>query len=501
MTHEINETSIANQENKPSVLITSRYEEDLTEARTILDAVAVSEPGAYEGLFSAARGLVAIDSRNNPISFLNQCHAYCGLLDTAHDGIDVGKDHPGVLHGYFSDISITDSVIYAATISTETTDQTSEELTVSDVTEVKKGIRDQKKVSAIAKSHTEDYKESIVTGNTVGALDSLMLSCYATLLSGNGKMYQKLEDVCKEQFRLLDARFSVSYDILLDCIVDSPEKFKDIIAGLEEDFDSTYSDFEQLNLLISILQITNFKNSSEKIKSYKEAMMNLCNASIEFTLAYQNASHDSNKEVDQDSEPKSELEVMELDWEILPPGELVSSAREIVSSTSESKKATIELDRLRILENIRKSWGEDRCYYSKGVRKKRQVVRDGEKEQADEYIILVLQEYDTEGNVIAEHAVAESPIAGPNALYIQRSDVNECSWREIMALSKSDAVDMGARRLKHTVPSGQDMVTYMTEKIETLLSCSPEEFTLLEFGGLRNNKQRIRLPKSILLGA
>lgn len=189
---------------------------------------------------------------------------------------------------------------------------------------------------------------------------------------------------------------------------------------------------------------------------------------------------------------------MELDWEVLPPGtdELEKTARQIVSDATAGTHKSLEVDlrRLVILEEIRKIWGEDASYYSRGVRNKRRTVIDSDgSEQPDEYIILVLQEIDRlTGEVMYEHAVAESPIAGPNALYVYRQDATDHrhSWRTVMSLPKNQSQKLGARDIRHTVPRGASSLNdVMVGKVEQILLASPTDFHDLDFNGIDKEGQ------------
>lgn len=193
------------------------------------------------------------------------------------------------------------------------------------------------------------------------------------------------------------------------------------------------------------------------------------------------------------------VQATQLNWEVLPAGELEDKARAIVDGQRQNgKEVTIDLERLNILANIRKEWGEDASYYVYGALGQRKVIKSDGKEEPDQYLLLILQDIDNQGNVRQEHAVAESPIAGPHALYVFRQDVSEgLSWREVMALPKSYARSLNARRLKHTLPRQAPqgyLVASMTEKVSTLMTCEPHEFSVIEFNGDRG----FRVPKNIL---
>ncbi|MBL8121171.1 hypothetical protein JNM87_00265 [Candidatus Saccharibacteria bacterium] len=192
----------------------------------------------------------------------------------------------------------------------------------------------------------------------------------------------------------------------------------------------------------------------------------------------------------------------QLDWEVLPPGEVRAIATEIVENAYKGKAIpSVDLERLNILKNIRERWGDaDDSYYARGVRKKRKLVTDvetGEKE-ADQYLILVLRERNELGEIIAEHAVAESPITKLNAMAVFRQDVSEgLTWKEVMSLPKSYAYALGARAVKHTVPRTNVPENYltdsMTKKAMALLAAPKDVFDRIIFDGDR--EPRIR-PKS-----
>ena len=93
-----------------------------------------------------------------------------------------------------------------------------------------------------------------------------------------------------------------------------------------------------------------------------------------------------------------------------------------------------------------------------------------------------MQDTDEDGNMI-EHVVAESPIAGPHAMYVYRQDVNpEVNWRTVMSVEKQDARKLGARPLKHpTLDDPTELPDVMADRVAILLSATPDEFLRLEF--------------------
>lgn len=181
----------------------------------------------------------------------------------------------------------------------------------------------------------------------------------------------------------------------------------------------------------------------------------------------------------------------ELDWTVLPKSEdgadasLEQTAREIVAEAQERAergvKIEIDLTRLNILKNLREFWGKDRCEYFRGTLRNKGATASSDR--PDEYIVVVLKELDAHGNVTMEHAVAESPIVGEHAVYVLRGDVAAGSWREVFSLPKPDALDLGARKLKHTKGDGRPMVDLLTERAATLLRASTEDFFRIRFQG------------------
>lgn len=195
-------------------------------------------------------------------------------------------------------------------------------------------------------------------------------------------------------------------------------------------------------------------------------------------------------------------EIEQLDFEVLPPGDLQTFAEEIVASRRhEHKRPTIDLGRLQILKNLREWWeeaqGADTARYAKGMRTSRRTVHEAGVEQPDEYILLVLEQRLTDGTTV-EHVVAESPVAGENALYVQRYDTNHWDWRELMRHPKQDITEMGARALHHRAPENTDLVTVMTEKAKYFLTCPETEFLEGRLSGVeKDGTPRIRLPRNV----
>jgi hypothetical protein len=187
------------------------------------------------------------------------------------------------------------------------------------------------------------------------------------------------------------------------------------------------------------------------------------------------------------------MQPMEVDWTVLPPGELQEAAIKICTKLQERGKTDIAIDveRLRALDILRSSWGKDRSYYVTGSLKDRRVIKKDGQEAPDEYIMLILQDLNEDGSVRGEHAVAESPITGKHASYVFRSDIDGLSWREVMAYDKRDARDFNARPVKHTKVNGILTPEMTAAKFNVLLNADADLFLNGEFrsGNLRIRKQ------------
>jgi hypothetical protein len=204
------------------------------------------------------------------------------------------------------------------------------------------------------------------------------------------------------------------------------------------------------------------------------------------------------------------METASVEWQLLPPGDLRVTAQKLITEARERRSKTakpleVDLDRLQILEEIRKAWGPN-TRYTRGMATGRRSAQTPEGEDVpNDYIVLVLQETNAEGEVVREHAVADSPIT-ENGLFVYRQDALENGkvedWSVAFSLPKPDAVELGARRLNHPPRNTPRMAETMAQKAIHLLTCPPEQFTTLEFHGanasgdvkVRNPRQKVARP-------
>lgn len=348
-------------------------------------------------------------------------------------------------------------------------------------------------------------------------LDMLMTAHHLTILSGKKAVYDIMLDKLDKIDRLEKNKHHASdsfYKEMVDIINNDPFRLRNCIirhgrlnvkAGGEYYIKKAlilniYNALFDARKHIAPLQATYRESLQQIIDSPLNTLADLTDKKIsELNAEYAKENVEPEAEV-ATPEPAAEddssafdvseiLRPMQLDWEILPPGELEAAAKDIVTKKTQRSKRPVEinLERLNILHEVREMWGVDRSYYALGSFSRRGVKSNTTREQPDEYIILVLQDVDHQGNIFAEHAVAESPIAGPHAVYVHRQDVTErnYTWREIMSLPKKEAREFGARAVKHTLSNGDSsgLNEIMRDKICMLLACTPEEFSAIEFKG------------------
>jgi hypothetical protein len=167
-----------------------------------------------------------------------------------------------------------------------------------------------------------------------------------------------------------------------------------------------------------------------------------------------------------------------LDFRVLPPDtNLRELAQNVFDESTDSEKTHVDLRRIAVLAQVRELAGANKCYFARGLRSGRTVASETGERIDEDYIVLVIQHFDQHSQVTGEDALAISPIARKHAAYLVRHDVSDgVGWRDIFQLTKNDARQLGARRLKFTTPSGQDRYAAMQEKIFSLLTCDTDQF-------------------------
>ena len=187
-------------------------------------------------------------------------------------------------------------------------------------------------------------------------------------------------------------------------------------------------------------------------------------------------SADSNEIIDTILESQKQ----ELNYTIFPAGtELKAIAEDIVEGSSEYTRASVDLRRLSVLEEVRQLVGPENCYLMRGQETGKEMDDGNGRLISEDYIGLIIQHHDADGTVTAEDCLAISPIAKKHAGYIVRQEASAgISWREVLSLPKQDAIDyFNARRLRFDPVTGEDKYEAYVKKVVTLLTCEPEKFT------------------------
>lgn len=151
-------------------------------------------------------------------------------------------------------------------------------------------------------------------------------------------------------------------------------------------------------------------------------------------------------------------DLQELAFTVLPQGEQLRSFLAGMRATGRYHGRQVDEDRLTVLDDLEKHFGADRCQWHTGNRFSRG--------NDNHYLVLAIKSPD------GQHAVAISPLAGEHATYVVRHEGNQAPWNIVLASSKTEARQRGARRLPFTVPaSGTDKYTAMRARIIALLEC------------------------------
>lgn len=416
----------------------------------------------------------------DPLALMGAYYGHALALDDAENNIQVTADRREELFEEYTGACIVDTV-----------DTLNEAIDTvgSSLNQLRPSSAAQKARELMAKAFADHEPDEYSISD--------FFSCYfLTLLSGDSSVCIELHEKAKGMFGHMST--AAVHLQIQDFIRRKPEKLTTITRVYKEAASDVFNDYNLYHLVDLLTSATNTIIAADRFKHYRKVMLAFADQ-----VTFNREIRDQLAVAEKWATPQPEtVPEVTVDWEILPPGQLEEFAREIVEAAQnngESTNPSIDLHRLQILEKIRHQHGVDTSYYAKGIRKTRRIIREGDLEQPDEYILLVLQKINEEGQLIGEDVIAESPISGPNALYVQRQDVNGWDWRELMAYPKPDTRDMGARSVKHTVPEGRDLIEWMVEKVTMLLDSAPDEFLHGEFKGVdKAGKPRLRIPPRVL---
>lgn len=161
-----------------------------------------------------------------------------------------------------------------------------------------------------------------------------------------------------------------------------------------------------------------------------------------------------------------------LDRQVLPPGTR-PAFQEIRTDTQQvrrSRPAAYDEDRLGVLELVQARMNKNAGLQFRLVRPDPSLKpRDSLSGALADYHVLVV----TSG--ILEHAVAVSPMAGQDAIYIVRADVSKEPWQDVLTGTKQRARALKAKSLRVT---GEQAWKHeqAAEKVVAYLTCDAYSF-------------------------
>jgi hypothetical protein len=169
---------------------------------------------------------------------------------------------------------------------------------------------------------------------------------------------------------------------------------------------------------------------------------------------------DARAELEEAANRTREHEERKEDWAILPPQPTERRATE--SHPSQARTQEVDQERIDKLHELVDQWGEGYVVES-------QFKGHG----TDHYYAAVLPQKTPDGTVL-EHAVVDNPSTG-NAIFVWRAEQgiqeNEAltTWQDVFVDKfKSQAKDLGARKITHQNDWEYRMVEYLTRKEEDL---------------------------------
>jgi len=151
----------------------------------------------------------------------------------------------------------------------------------------------------------------------------------------------------------------------------------------------------------------------------------------------------------------------ELPFTVLPRGERLEAFRAGLRSAGYYHGHRTDPLRVDVLNEIEAHFGADRCTWYEG--------NSSSSPFNNQYVVLTIKAANGSG----EHAVAVSPLAGKHATYVVRGDCVEANWRTVLAQSKPDALEHGARRHPFVGPEPYDA---MRDRVIRDLECSRPEY-------------------------
>lgn len=166
-----------------------------------------------------------------------------------------------------------------------------------------------------------------------------------------------------------------------------------------------------------------------------------------------------------------------LNFEFLPPGtDTRGLAERILGRAPRSRGASVDFQRIGVLDDLREHFRDSRCRLAHGTRSSRSHAARSCSNVDEDYIVLVMQHPGVGGRFNGEDALAISPIANKNATFFARHDSCRTPWRDIFAQTKQEAQELGAQRLVFQEGPGMTAYEAMRYKVIALAECSSFSF-------------------------
>lgn len=212
----------------------------------------------------------------------------------------------------------------------------------------------------------------------------------------------------------------------------------------------------------------------------------LCQRGRKELLALQDGEFDCLADLPDKSQPHYQSMLGDLPFEVLPPGELLSSFVDELRRSGTYLGREVDRRRLDVLTDVA------RRFPSRGSMMHRGAFNSSGRDNG--YVVLRLALPGGAG----EDAIAISPWKGEHATFVVRHGCGkQLPWPEVLSKTKREAKELGAHRLVFRVDLDYRITVYeaMVSRIVALLTCTPEEFDSGElYFDYGQGRYRVRIP-------
>jgi hypothetical protein len=193
----------------------------------------------------------------------------------------------------------------------------------------------------------------------------------------------------------------------------------------------------------------------------------LCRRGREELLALQDGEFDCLADLPGTSEPHDRPLLGDLPFEVLPPGELLSSFVDELRRSGTYLGREVDRRRLDVLTDVARHFPSRESTMHRGA-----FTSSG---RDNGYVVLRVALPGGAG----EDAIAISPWKGEHATFVVRHGCGkQRPWPDVLSKTKREAKELGAHRLVFRVDLDYPITVYeaMVSRIVALLTCTPEEF-------------------------